>query len=93
MLHDKLVPCAQAMMQGVNPHYVQFLDIRVRRGHVLGDTLAQVESRRHELRKPLRVAFISSGVAEEGVDQARAFPPPSVHHPIVSCQPFWLAAC
>ena len=63
----------QAMMQGVNPHYVQFLDIRVRRGNVLGDTLAQIESRRHELRKPLRVIFISGGVPEEGVDQARAF--------------------
>ena len=71
----------QAIRQGVHPQYVQFLDIRVRRGSVLGDTLAQIESRRHELRKPLRVTFISGGVPEEGVDQAllsaRCMAPPS----------------
>lgn len=29
-------------MQGVNPHMVQFLDLRIRRGHVLEDAIGQV---------------------------------------------------
>lgn len=33
----------QAMMQGVNPHMVQFLDLRIRRGHVLEDAIGQVQ--------------------------------------------------
>ena len=89
-------------MQGVNPHMVQFLDLRIRRGHVLEDAigqvlllcqqmfswenspvvcaqvdvvaLLQVLSRRHELKKPLRVVFISNGVQEEGLDQASQSP-------------------
>ena len=57
-------------MQGVNPSLVQFLDISIRRSAVLEDALNQIVSRRHELRKPLRVAFVSEGVQEEGLDQA-----------------------
>ncbi len=34
-------------------------------------------SRRHELKKPLRVVFISNGVQEEGLDQACALPIPA----------------
>jgi hypothetical protein len=63
---------AQAMMQGLDPRHAQFLGIQVRRSNILGDALAQIAARRRELRKPLRVAFVSGGVPEEGVDQARA---------------------
>ena len=48
---------------------MQFLDIRIRRDRVLEDALNQVVGRPHELKKPLRVTFISQGVDEEGLDQ------------------------
>lgn len=68
-LESKVGVCAQAMMQGINPHLVQFLDIRIRRDHVLEDALNHIVGRPHELKKPLRVTFISEGVEEEGQDQ------------------------
>jgi hypothetical protein len=57
------------MLQGVDPHLVQFLDIRIRRERVLEDALNQVVGRPQELKKPLRVTFISESVEEEGQDQ------------------------
>ncbi len=60
---------AQALLQGVNPQLFQFLDIRIRRERVLEDALNQIVGRPHELKKPLRVTFISQGVEEEGLDQ------------------------
>ena len=59
----------QALLQGVNPQLVQFLDIRIRRERVLEDALNQIVGRPHELKKPLRVTFVSQGVDEEGLDQ------------------------
>lgn len=59
----------KAMLQGVDPHLVQFLDIRIRRERVREDALNQIVGRPHELKKPLRVTFISEGVEEEGQDQ------------------------
>ena len=58
----------QALLQGVNPQLVQFLDIRIRRERVLEDALNQIVGRPHELKKPLRVTFVSQGVDEEGLD-------------------------
>lgn len=58
-------PPAQALFQGVNAADVAFLRIRVRRTHVVEDGLNQlVYCRAEDLKKPLRVTFISGGVAE-----------------------------
>lgn len=55
----------QAFFQGIHPMMVSFLDIRVRREAVLEDALAQLVARHDDLKKPLRVTFISAGVDEE----------------------------
>ena len=49
----------QAFLQGMNPQEVQFLAIRIRRGHVLEDALNTIAARRDELKKPLRIIFSS----------------------------------
>lgn len=59
----------QALFQGVHPAMVQYLDVRIRRTHVLQDALNQLMHRPDELKKPLRVTFISAGVEEEGLDE------------------------
>ena len=51
----------QAWLQGMNPQTVQFLVVRIRRGHVLEDALNQIATRADELKKPLRIIF-SSGI-------------------------------
>ena len=56
-------------MQGMDPQQLQFLDIRVRREHLLADALSQILMRASDLKKPLRVTFLSGGVPEEGLDQ------------------------
>lgn len=48
---------------------VQYLDVRIRRTHVLQDALNQLMYRPDELKKPLKVTFISAGVDEEGLDE------------------------
>ena len=48
---------------------VQFLDVRIRRTQVLQDALNQLMQRPGELKKPLRVTFISGGLEEEGLDE------------------------
>ncbi|GAX80909.1 hypothetical protein CEUSTIGMA_g8344.t1 [Chlamydomonas eustigma] len=61
-----------ALMQGLHPAAigsVAFLDIHVRRSHILQDSLQQIVSRPQDLKKPLRVTFISNGVPEEGLDE------------------------
>ena len=61
-----------ALAQGLNPSLipmVAFFDIHVRRTHLLEDSLHQIINRPQDLKKPLRVTFISNGVAEEGVDE------------------------
>jgi len=58
-----------AMMQGIHPSLMVFLDIQVRRPHILQDALSQLMSRPDDLKKPLRVTFTSNGVPEEGVDE------------------------
>lgn len=55
----------QAFFQGIHPMMVSFLDIRVRREAVLDDALAQLVARHDDLKKPLRITFISAGVDEE----------------------------
>ncbi|GIL93359.1 hypothetical protein Vretifemale_20765 [Volvox reticuliferus] len=60
----------EALLQGLHPIYAVFLDISVRRASILADTAQQLASRPpHHLKRPLRVSFVSQGVAEEGVDQ------------------------
>ena len=46
-----------------------YLDINVRREHILHDSLEQFLNRPNDLKKPLLVTFFNNGVAEEGVDQ------------------------
>ena len=54
---------------------VSFLDIRVRREAVLMDAINQLTARQNDLKKPLRVTFISAGVDEEAqVDLCYWFP-------------------
>lgn len=48
---------------------VQYLDVRIRRSHVLQDALNQLMHRPDELKKPLRVTFLSAGIEEEGLDE------------------------
>lgn len=55
----------QAFFNGLHPMMVAFLDIHVRREAVLEDALAQLVARHDDLKKPLRVTFISAGVDEE----------------------------
>ncbi len=52
----------QAWLQGMNPQAVQFLAVRIRRGHVLEDALNQIAARADELKKPLRIIFSSGSV-------------------------------
>lgn len=59
----------QALFQGIHPAMLQYLDVRIRRTHVLQDALNQLMHRPDELKKPLRVTFISAGVEEEGQDE------------------------
>ncbi|GIL61242.1 hypothetical protein Vafri_15644 [Volvox africanus] len=60
----------EALLQGLHPISAVFLDISVRRASILADTAQQLASRPpHHLKRPLRVSFVSQGVAEEGVDQ------------------------
>lgn len=57
-------------MHGIHPAHLQFLDLRVRREHLLEDAVAQLRGRSpSDLKKPLRVTFASGGVPEEGLDQ------------------------
>ncbi|EFJ50193.1 hypothetical protein VOLCADRAFT_80336 [Volvox carteri f. nagariensis] len=56
--------------QGLHPASAVFLDIAVRRTSLLADAAQQLSCRpAHHLKRPLRVSFVSLGVAEEGVDQ------------------------
>lgn len=58
----------QAFMEGIPPALVTFLEIHVRRDHIVMDTLNQIRLRPNDLKKPLRVTFISNDVSEEGQD-------------------------
>ena len=68
-LHMPLLPGMQALFQGVHPVMLQYLHVRIRRTHVLQDALNQLMHRPDELKKPLKVTFISAGVDEEGLDE------------------------
>ena len=59
----------QALFQGMHPAMVQYLDVRIRRTEVLQDAMNQLMHRPGELKKPLRVTFISGGLEEEGLDE------------------------
>eukprot|EP00803_Ostreobium_quekettii_P009976 evm.model.scf_2796.2 EVM.evm.TU.scf_2796.2 scf_2796:5567-19194(-) len=71
--HQVQSSAIQALFQGVPPAYVTFLEVRIRRDHILYDSLSQIRSRRldrkDDLKKPLKVTFISNGVEEEGQDE------------------------
>jgi hypothetical protein len=56
------------MMQGFHPASGGLLEMRVRRGHVLADAMTYLTTRSGDLKKPLRVTFVSGGVEEEGQD-------------------------
>ncbi|KAL3150237.1 hypothetical protein ABBQ32_000095 [Trebouxia sp. C0010 RCD-2024] len=67
--HQMQALTIQALFQGIHPAMLQYLDVRIRRTHVLQDALNQLMHRPDELKKPLRVTFISAGVEEEGQDE------------------------
>lgn len=67
--HQMQALTIQALFQGIPPAMLQYLDVRIRRTHVLQDALNQLMHRPDELKKPLRVTFISAGVEEEGQDE------------------------
>ncbi|KAK3275781.1 hypothetical protein CYMTET_16107, partial [Cymbomonas tetramitiformis] len=50
----------------------EFLNLRIRREHLLEDALEQIVRSSQDLKKPLRVKFVSEGVEEEAVDEVRA---------------------
>ena len=52
----------------MNPQEVQFLAIRIRRGHVLEDALNTIAARADELKKPLRIIFSSGASRGHGQD-------------------------
>lgn len=59
----------QAVLQGVNPAYLQYLILIIRREELLLDALAQIGGKtKEDLKKPLKVIFTSGDVREEGID-------------------------
>jgi hypothetical protein len=56
-------------MRGIHPALVQWLELRIRRGHEVEDALSQLAGQKDNLKKPMRVKFVSEGVDEEGEDQ------------------------
>lgn len=58
----------RAFFEGIPPALVTFLEIHVRRDHILEDTLKQFELGKDSLKKPLKVTFISNDRNEEGQD-------------------------
>ncbi|GMH43518.1 hypothetical protein BSKO_11440 [Bryopsis sp. KO-2023] len=58
----------QAYFQGIPPSLVTFLEIHIRRDHIVKDTLNQIKLGEQDLKKPLKVTFISNNVHEEGED-------------------------
>ncbi|KAL4425546.1 hypothetical protein ABPG75_009562 [Micractinium tetrahymenae] len=58
----------QGLFQGISPAAVAFLEIHVRRTHVVEDALNQLVHRAEDLKKPLRVTFFSGGVPEPAQD-------------------------
>ncbi|CAG9461567.1 unnamed protein product [Pedinophyceae sp. YPF-701] len=67
--HEVRTSHIRALAQGAPPGGGQWLELRVRRGHVLEDALRCIAERTEDLKKPLRVRFISGGVEEEGLDE------------------------
>lgn len=59
----------EALIHGIHPGRVSFLDIRIRRDHLREDAVTQLMHRSEEFQKPLRVTFLSNGVEEEGEDE------------------------
>lgn len=66
-------PSLQAWLQGMNPQEVQFLVVRIRRGHVLEDALNTIAARADELKKPLRIIFSSGAHGGHGQSQMDAW--------------------
>ena len=58
----------QAAFEG-RDQWNEFFELRVDRENLLGDALAQLLRSPQELKKPLRVRFVSAGVEEEGLDE------------------------
>lgn len=59
----------QALFQGQNPSEAGFLRIAVRRTHVVEDALNALVVHADDLKKPLRVTFVSGGVPEPAQDE------------------------
>ena len=58
----------QAAFEG-RDQWNEFFELRVDRENLLGDALQQLLRSPQELKKPLRVRFVSAGVEEEGLDE------------------------
>ena len=59
----------QAMLQGINPVFLQYLVLIVRREALLQDALAQIGSKtKDDLKRALKVIFTTGNVREEGID-------------------------
>jgi len=67
--HEVRTAHIQALAEGTPHDRAQWLYVRVRRSHLLEDTLRQVVQKSADLKKPLRVTFVSAGVQEEGLDE------------------------
>lgn len=61
---DMSAAAVAALFQGLHPGGLAYLHIFVRRSHLLEDALNQIVQRSADLKKPLRVTFISGGVPE-----------------------------
>eukprot|EP00192_Tetraselmis_astigmatica_P000681 CAMPEP_0117695176 /NCGR_PEP_ID=MMETSP0804-20121206/27995_1 /TAXON_ID=1074897 /ORGANISM="Tetraselmis astigmatica, Strain CCMP880" /LENGTH=1085 /DNA_ID=CAMNT_0005509221 /DNA_START=121 /DNA_END=3379 /DNA_ORIENTATION=- len=59
----------QALLTGMNPGLFAWLHVRVRRENLLEDTLNEIIQHPQDLKKPLKVTFMSAGVVEEGLDE------------------------
>jgi len=67
--HEVRSAHAHALSGGGPAEGAPWLHVRVRRTHLLEDALREVVHRRADLKKPLRVVFVSGGVEEEGLDE------------------------
>ena len=67
--HEARAAQLSALAAGLPTDFPQWLFLRVRRSSVLEDTLEQVVRKSGDLKKPLRVTFVSGGVPEAGVDE------------------------
>lgn len=67
---------AQGMFMDRNLAGIGFLEITVRRSHIVEDAIIQLNARSGDLKKPLRVTFLGQdNVREEGLDEGKKLHP------------------